>query len=77
MKPILHFVGFRGEEYRRATKIFGLPDMIHRFLDPRAVAEFAKGDTVVYANGTEHDNRFQPYRSLRNDQRQKKRKAKI
>ena len=53
MKSILHFVGFRGEEYRHATKIFGLPDMVHRFLDPRAVAEFAKGDTVVYANGAE------------------------
>ena len=53
MKPILHFVGFRGEEYRRAAKIFGLPDMIHRVLDPRAVAEFAEGDTVVYANGAE------------------------
>ena len=53
MKPILHFVGFRGEEYRRAAKIFGLPDMVHRFLDPRAVAEFAEGDTVVYANGAE------------------------
>ena len=53
MKPVLLFVGFRGEEYRRATKIFGLPDMIHRVLDPRAVAEFADGDTVVYANGAE------------------------
>ena len=53
MKTILHFVGFCGEEYRRATKIFGLPDMIHRFLDSHAIAEFAKGDTVVYANGAE------------------------
>ena len=53
MQPIMHFVGFRGEEYHRATKIFGLPDMVHRFLDPRAVAEFTDGDTVVYANGAE------------------------
>ena len=53
MKPFLHFVGFRGEEYRRAIKIFGLPDMIHRVFDPRAIQEFAEGDVVVYANGAE------------------------
>ena len=42
MKTILHFVGLCGDTLRRTTKIFGLPDMVHRFLDPRASAEFAK-----------------------------------
>ena len=53
MKPCVHFVGFRGEEYHSAVKIFGLPDFFHRVFDPRASDDFAKGDTVVFANGAE------------------------
>jgi hypothetical protein len=47
--PCLHFVGFRGEEYHSAVKVFGLPDVYHRGWDQRAQREIADGDTVVFA----------------------------
>lgn len=56
---MLHFVGFRGDEYRRAVRVFGAPDFIHRHNDPRLPGDVAPGDTVVYANGS--DARFTPF----------------
>lgn len=49
----LHFVGFRGDEFRSAVRAFGQPDFFHRVFDVRAEAEFCEGDVVVFANGTE------------------------
>jgi hypothetical protein len=46
---MLHFVGFRGEEYNSAIRVFGLPDFIHRVWDMRAVQEIAANDIVVFA----------------------------
>lgn len=54
MKNALHFVGFRGDEYITAVRLFGLPDFYHYNYDARAVAEFMDGDTVVFANGFEN-----------------------
>ncbi len=48
----VHFVGFRGDEYTRACRIFGPPDFIHRGWDLRAQREIAPGDTVVFATGS-------------------------
>ena len=46
-----HFFGFRGEEYNRAVKIFGLPDFIHPVHDRRAYLEIDKDkDILVFAN---------------------------
>ncbi len=53
MNPCTHFVGFRGDEYHNAVKIFGKPDFYHPDFDIRAKADITKGDTVVLANGTE------------------------
>lgn len=53
MKNALHFVGFRGDEYTTAVKLFGLPDFYHYCYDVRAASEFMDGDTVVFANGSE------------------------
>jgi len=47
--PAVHFVGFRGEEYHSAVRVFGLPDFYHRGWDQRAQCEMAPGDTVVFA----------------------------
>lgn len=48
--PLVHFVGFRGEEYWSAVRVFGLPDVYHRVWDQRAQQEIAPGcDTVVFA----------------------------
>lgn len=49
---MLHFVGFRGDEYFRACRIFGTPDFIHRGWDLRAKREISPDDTVVFATGS-------------------------
>lgn len=51
----VHFVGFRGDEYTSAVRIFGRPDFIHRKNDLRLVfgGELAPHDVIVYANGSE------------------------
>ena len=55
MRKCIHFVGFRGDEYFRAVKVFGTPDFIHRNNDTRVLGggELGPCDTVVYANGCE------------------------
>jgi hypothetical protein len=49
MLTMFHFVGFRGEEYWSAVKVWGLPDFYHRVWDMRAQREIADHDTVVFA----------------------------
>lgn len=51
----LHFVGFRGDEYTRAVRIFGEPDFIHIGWDRWARQEVAPGDVAVFARGTFED----------------------
>lgn len=55
MKPALHFVGFRGEEFWSAVRIWGRPDFIHRKWDQRARREIGPGDTIIFATGSEAD----------------------
>ncbi len=57
--PVLHFVGFRGEEYHSAVNVFGAPDFIHKVWDHRAVADVTQNDTVVFAKY--HDCDPSPY----------------
>ncbi len=54
--PAVHFVGFKGDEYTAAVRIFGPPDFIHRKHDLRFVfgGELHPADTVVFANGSEN-----------------------
>ncbi len=52
MRPAIHFVGFKGDEYVRALRVWK-PDFIHPANDPRSRREIAEGDTVVFANGCE------------------------
>jgi hypothetical protein len=54
IRPITHFVGFRGDEYTRAVRVFGKPDMIHPGWDRRAQRDIHEGDLVVFARGS-HD----------------------
>jgi hypothetical protein len=53
--PCVHFVGFRGDEYVRAQRIWGRPDFIHRSNDLRLWlgGELAPHDTVVIANNAQ------------------------
>jgi hypothetical protein len=47
--PAVHFVGFRGDEYNSAVRVFGLPDFFHKVWDQRAAQDVAPADTVVFA----------------------------
>ena len=47
----IHFVGFRGEEFWSAVRVWGRPDFVHPGWDPRAAREIAEGDIVVFAAG--------------------------
>lgn len=53
MNRCTHFVGFKGDDFVRACRVFGKPDFIHRMHDQRAISMFAPGDMVVFANGTD------------------------
>ena len=59
-----HFIGFRGEEYWSAVKVWGEPDFYHIGWDLRAQRDIADGDTVVFAKG---DADQQPSRRSFND----------
>lgn len=55
-KACVHFVGFRGDEYAAAVRIWGRPDFIHRYWDHRAIGDIVPDlDTVVFARGDERD----------------------
>lgn len=53
----LHFIGFKGNEFNSAVKIWGRPDFIHRNWDVRAKfgGEIHPNDILVFAKGTEYD----------------------
>lgn len=54
VRPAVHFVWFRGNEYLSAVRVWGRPDFIHQGWDRRARREIADCDTVVFAQGP-HD----------------------
>lgn len=58
-RPVVHFVGFRGEEYWSAVRVFGLPDFVHMGWDRRAQRDVAPEDTVVFAKGS--PDKIEPY----------------
>jgi hypothetical protein len=49
--PAVHFVGFRGEEWWSAIKVWGRPHFIHIGWDQRAQRDILPGDTVIFAQG--------------------------
>ena len=54
-RSALHFVGFRGDEYSAALRIFGPPDFIHIGWDRWARQEVMPGDIAIFARGTADD----------------------
>ncbi len=62
MERTVHFVGFRGDEYARAVRIWGVPDFVHRIWDQRAWAEtHSDADAVVvFARAKDWDRRDDP-----------------
>lgn len=55
IKPALHFVGFRGDEYRSAVRVWGSPNFIHLMWDRWAQQDMHSSDTVIFAKGTDAD----------------------
>lgn len=50
-KVCIHFIGFRGDEYNSAKKIWGEPDFIHPVHDRRAYVEIDRdNDILIFAN---------------------------
>ena len=48
MKRTVHYVGFRGDEYVRAHRIWGGPVMIHKWYDDRVFTEVGDSDVVIF-----------------------------
>ena len=44
----IHYVGFRGDEYVRAHRIWGGPVIIHKDYDDRVFTEVADDDVVIF-----------------------------
>jgi len=74
----VHYIGFRGDEFARARKLFGGPAFIHRRWDARARRDIGPDDVVVFAQGDEAqplaksnsadiDERWLPYDPRRTD----------
>lgn len=59
LRPCVHFVWFRGDEFSSAVRIWGYPDFIHRGWDRRARREIAAEDVVIFAKGS-HDQAPEP-----------------
>ena len=55
MKRYVHFVGFRGDEYLSAVKVFGKPDFFHKVFDDRVIfgGEVGDDDIIIFANGAD------------------------
>lgn len=59
-RTAVHFIGFRGEEYWSAVRVWGRPSFIHMGWDRRAQRDIAEGDVVVFARGNA-DQPIAPY----------------
>ncbi len=53
-RRVVQFIGFRGEEYWSAVKIWGKPQIIHMGWDRRARRDISEDDIVIFAQGDEH-----------------------
>lgn len=51
--PCVHYIGFHGDEFARARRLWGGPVFIHRKWDRRARRDIGPGDIVIFATGNE------------------------
>ena len=54
-KPAVHFIGFRGDEYLSAVRVFGFPDFIHVTHDQRMYGDVDNDDTLVFGPKADPD----------------------
>lgn len=52
----VHFIGFRGDEYHRAARVFGKPDFVHMTHDRRMYGDVGEDDILVFAAKADPDN---------------------
>ncbi len=53
---MIHFVGFRGDEYISAIRVFGKPDFIHMTHDHRMYGDIdTDSDTIVFGPKADPD----------------------
>ena len=54
---MLHFIGFRGEEFLSAIRIWGQPDFIHKWHDSRMWGDIdTDNDTIIWAGKADPDH---------------------
>ena len=58
---MIHFLGFRGEEYHSAVKVFGPPDFIHMCHDRRAYGDIDTRTDILVFGPKAYPNYIQPY----------------
>ena len=51
----VHFIGFRGDEYHRAARVFGAPDFVHMTHDRRMYGDVGEDDILVFAAKADPD----------------------
>jgi len=60
-RTMIHFIGFRGEEYHNAVKVFGVPDFFHLVHDHRAYGDIDKDNDVVVFGPKADPEYISPY----------------
>ncbi len=51
----IHFVGFRGDEYLSAVRVFGSPDFVHMVHDARMYGDVGDDDLLVHGPKSDPD----------------------
>ena len=51
----VHFIGFRGNEYHSAVRVWGLPDFIHLINDRRARGDMGPDDILIFGPKADPD----------------------
>ncbi len=52
---MIHFIGFRGDEFSRACRVWGKPDFVHMVHDRRMYGDVDEGDTLVFGPKADPD----------------------
>jgi hypothetical protein len=56
----VHFVGFSGDEYYRAARVWGMPDFVHAWHDARMYGDVGPNDVIVFGPKA-HPNEVSPW----------------
>jgi hypothetical protein len=54
-RPHIHFIGFRGDEFVRACRVWGYPDHIHLIHDHRMYGDVGEHDVLIFGPKADPD----------------------